>query len=609
MTTSVSENVRSRSSRRDPQTETPPLARLILDRLRAQRKVEAELVWPCAKYRHDIVGYFEDILGVIPWSRQRDLLHAVQTYDRNACKSGRRVSKSLNAGGIALWWYGCEPFARAVMSSTTARQVDAILWRELTMLRARSGRCISCLVDDPLGRGPKPCRHSALIDGEIGLLARTGLKSVDEYFREVFGFTAREAEAVQGIAGPALFFLLDESSGIPDAIFDAVEGNLAGGGHSLYLGNPTKTSGPFFDAFNKNKLDPKNPKAGGVNVLTISSYESPNVSEVAREDLAQRFDRMARETTRDTAIVAAQERARGIRSHTLDVTGRPSEDAVRGLANAEWIRVREREWGKDSPLFRVHVLGEFATNEDGKIFSIERIEAAKARMSETVDGGELWIGIDPAGETGTGDESCFAPRRGLKQLEILATRGLNADGHLVELRGLIVKYRIGREVPYVVVDRSGSIGATLHGTLAAVADGQRGRGEIPEFEVIGVMPSARAQRQPNIYDTVRDELAANLEAKFRDGVAIVDDVKLDKELHELEWKQRVDGRVKVTPKDELKKALGRSPDRYDATALSWWEPLHIRAPEVAAKTPTPEAAPPRSEQRFDPFAGRNRWRR
>src|SRR6185295_13195738 len=81
------------------------------------------------------------------------------------------------------------------------------------------------------------------------------------------------------------------------------------------------------------------------------------------------------------------------------------------------------------------------------------------------------------------------------------------------------------------------------------------------------------------YDRVRDELTANLEKWLRDGGSLPEDVKLAGELHEPEWEIAINGRNKVTRKTELKKALGRSPDRYDAVALSAWEPASVRAAE------------------------------
>lgn len=513
--------------------------------------------WPSPKYQDDPEGFFRDILGVEPWSRQREVINAVRDHDRVAVKSGRRVSKSHTAAGIALWFYCSFPDARVILLSTTDRQVNQILWRELQMMRARAGRCIACKEADPNGhRIPTPCPHSAIIDGEIGQLARTGLKSED--FRQIYGFTARQGEAVQGIAGSRMLFILDEASGIPQAIFDAVEGNRAGGAKVLLFGNPTKNSGEFFDAFHKKQLDSSNPESTGYYGITISSKESPNV----------------------------------VAGKTL----------IRGLATRDYIREREAEWGKESAMFKVHVEGEFALAEEGRIFSLDMIQRAEERWHETEPEGRLYIGVDPAGPTGSGDETVMCVRRGMKVLDFYAMQGLDDEGHLTHLLGLIKQYRLPRETPVVVLDREGAIGASLNGLL------QRHSGRGQSFELVPIKASAKAARQPQVYDRQRDALAANLEQWFRDGGAIVEDRKLEAELHCLEWSVNAYGRLKLTPKDRIKKEIGRSPDRYDALALACWEPLSLRVDpleESSTKAISQRDRRRSSETVLDPYAGGN----
>jgi hypothetical protein len=110
---------------------------------------------------------------------------------------------------------------------------------------------------------------------------------------------------------------------------------------------------------------------------------------------------------------------------------------------------------------------------------------------------------------------------------------------------------------------------------------------------------------------MRDELAANLEQWFRDGGAILEDSKLAAELHVFEWRQAVNGRFKLTPKDAIKKLIGRSPDRYDALALSAWEPLSLRElpsgaqQQVAAR----ERMASNSAPVLDPYAGSDAWKK
>jgi hypothetical protein len=231
---------------------------------------------------------------------------------------------------MALCFYCSFEAARAVLTSKTSRQVDQILWRELSMMRARSGRCFDCIVKDPAGDFiPRPCPHSAIIDGEIGMLARTGLKSDD--FREVVGFTAREAEAVAGISGANLIYFPDEASGIPEVIYEAIEGNRMGGARIAMFSNPTKNEGTFFDAFHS--------KSQYFKTIRISSEDSPNVTE-----------------------------------------GRV---VIPGLADLETIEEKKAEWGEDSPMYRVRVKGEFVLNEDGRIFSVQAIADAEMRWDET----------------------------------------------------------------------------------------------------------------------------------------------------------------------------------------------------------------------------------
>lgn len=548
-----------RRRRAAPPTERQGFAQSLVECIRTRQTQTSRLRFPSPKYQRDPVRFCHDILGFEPWHRQAEIIEAVRDHSRVAISSGHKTGKSVSFGAIALWFYCSFPDARAIMSSTTSRQVDQILWRETRMLRARSGRCIACKLDDPEGfRIPRPCPHSAMIDGDMGDMARTGLKAPD--FREIVGFTAREAEAVAGISGSNLLYLIDEASGVPDEIFEAIEGNRAGGARIVLAGNPTKNTGEFFDAFHS--------KARYYHTIRVSSAETPNV-------LAKRV-------------------------------------VIPGLATWEWILEKQDEWGVESALYKIRILGEHATNEEGKIFSVHMIEQSEIRWHTTPDAGRLYIGVDPAGESGTGDETMLAPRRGLKLLALQPHRGLTADGHVAVIVRAITDLRLPREVPVVVIDAEGPIGIKVARKLADYLD------QYPDaFELVRVHASHRAMREPKAYERVRDELAANLEAWFRDGGAIVEDTKLAPELHEPEWIELANGRLKCTGKDVVRKNLGRSPDRYDALALSTWEPLSLRTadsatPRVAGGTPATPAndadALALRERTLDPYAAADIWR-
>jgi hypothetical protein len=548
MTTSIAAEVSDRKSRRRP-VERATFAASFRDELLLECTLATHVRFPSPLYRDKPVEFFRQVLGVEPWAKQIEIIEAVRDHPRVAVRSGHKVSKSHTAAGIALWYYCSFEDARVVMTSTTSRQVDQILWRELRMMRARGGRCVACKTADPDGLViARPCEHSTLIDGEQGELARTGLKSRD--FREIVGFTAREAEAVAGISGRNLLYLADEASGIGDDIFEAIEGNRAGGARIAMFSNPTCNEGEFYEAFHG--------KTAHYRTITVSSEDTPNV-----------------------------------------VQGRV---VVPGLATREWIEEKKQEWGPNSAMYTIRVKGLHALAEAGKIFSIHTITQAEQRWADTSDAGRLFIGLDPAGETGSGDETVFCARRGFKQLLLRAHQGMNEEQHLTQLLVHISSLKLQRETPVVVLDCEGSIGSKLHVVLRNYADGN------PQaFELVGVRASNKAVRMPAIYDRMRDELAANLEQWFRDGGAILEDTKLERELHAFEWKQFANGRFKITPKDIVRKLIGRSPDRYDALALSCWEPLSLRD-NIPAGPQQQLVAQESGAPTLDPYAGADAWR-
>ncbi len=134
---------------------------------------------------------------------------------------------------------------------------------------------------------------------------------------------------------------------------------------------------------------------------------------------------------------------------------------------------------------------------------------------------------------------------------------------------------------------------------SSIADGIKDQDKA--FTVVGIRASDRAHREPHLYDRMRDELLANLANWLIDGGAIPEDTKLAAELHAPEWTQTITGRLKATPKDEIRKKLGRSPDRGDAVALAVWEPSGIAA--RVAETRTSPAPPPA----LDPYSGLSIW--
>ena len=505
--------------------------------------------WPTEKYRDDPVLFAREVLGLYLTKQQADILEAARDHKRVAVASGHKVGKSLTAAIIALWYFVSYSDARVVMTSTTARQVDAILWRELRKFHTRSIKGIPR--DEKWSIALDPTLTTQALDGSPKDLARSGLR-VD--FREVSGFTAKEAEAVAGISGAHLLYIVDEASGVNDMIFEAIQGNMVAGARIVMFSNPTRTEGEFFRAFHEKKQF--------YHTIQLSSEQSPNV-------LA------------GTVVVP-------------------------GLAEREEIDMLRIMHGEDSPYFKIRVKGEFVLNEASKIISIHDITEAELRWADMPDDGQLVIGVDCAGPGTAGDQSVFVVRRGWKALSFLPLRGLTEDQIVGHILRLVAEHRRPREKPDVNIDCEGSIGWPI---WLKVLHYSQGLPEHLAFAPHGIKCSQKATRQPNLYDNLRDELWANLAHWLRMGGAIPENVLLEQELHCPEWQAHATtAKVKCMPKPEMKRHLGRSPDLADALALAVWDAVSGLAVIAHERQERPAPIQDSRAAGMDPYAGLECWR-
>lgn len=431
-----------------------------------------------------------EVLGLRLWEGQRRILLSVAHNARVAVRSGHKIGKSTSAAVIALWWLCTRKRALVVLTSSSGRQVKEILWKELTKLHAGAKIAIGGVV--PLDPG-------------------TGIKLPDG--RAIYGFSTNKPERMAGVSGDELLFIVDEASGVGEEIFEAIEGNRAGGASLAMFSNPTQTSGTFFDAFHR--------KAEFYDCIAISSEEAAAVT-----------------------------------------------PRIPGLATAEWIAEKQREWGSDSPIYAVRARGDFPHQAADSVVALADVIAAIGRHAENQDagGGRLHIGIDVArfGD----DETVLVARRGRRVLEIRTVA--DADGIQVAGVALEMTRAHGQknERALVKVDVIG-VGASVVDQLADKA-----------VDVVGVNVSENAD-DPEKFARKRDQMWFGAAAWLRDGGQIPDDGKLQSELVAPRYTFDPRGRYKVQSKDEIRAALKRSPDRADALGLAVYEAAaHVRVGDI-----------------------------
>ena len=96
--------------------------------------------------------------------------------------------------------------------------------------------------------------------------------------------TATKPENMQGFHEDNMLFIVDEASGVADPIMEAVLGTLSGENNKLLMcGNPTRTSGTFYDAFNADRALYR--------CHTVSSADSPRTNKQNIESLIRKYGR------------------------------------------------------------------------------------------------------------------------------------------------------------------------------------------------------------------------------------------------------------------------------------------------------------------------------
>lgn len=232
------------------------------------------------KYVHDPVAFARDITKFEPDEHQAAVMMDVARASRVSVRSGQGVGKTALEAVLALWFMATRPFARVVATAPTRQQLHDVLWAEIEKWRSKS----------PL--------LSAILKWTKTYVYMVG------YEKRWFAVarTATKPENMQGFHEDYMLFIVDEASGVPEQIMEAILGTLSGPENKLLMcGNPTQTTGTFYDSHTRDR--------DLYRCHRISSRESPRT-------------------------------------------------------NKTMIAAMERKYGKDSNFIRVRVDGEFPLQED-----------------------------------------------------------------------------------------------------------------------------------------------------------------------------------------------------------------------------------------------------
>jgi phage terminase large subunit len=287
------------------------------------------------KFRSDPDYFFRDFLGTRFWDKQHEIVYAVRDHAQVAIRSGNSSGKTFTLAQVILWFMFAYPPSVVISTAPTNRQVENQLWREIRRAYKNSKRFL----------GGKMLRKQFILD--------------EDWY--AIGFSTKDGEggmeSMQGWHGRNILVVIDEASGVHPAVFEAITGALASGGmvRLVYIGNPTKATGDFADAFK----DPNFHK------IHISAFDIPNVKE--------------------------------------------KKIVVQGLATWEWVERMKTKYGEDSDVYRIRVKGEFPKGATGSLISVDSVERAMTEERELYGEDEMIL-LDPSrfGD----DEAVFVYKKG-----------------------------------------------------------------------------------------------------------------------------------------------------------------------------------------------------
>ena len=170
-------------------------------------------------YSPDPVGFVRDVLGLDPWRKQVEILEAVRDHSRVTVRACHGVGKTFIAAGTGLWWLLAFPNAVVVTTAPTGRQVKELLWREIRRMHRKSRQ---------------------VLPGDV---RETSVKVSDDVY--ALGFSTDESDRFQGFHSRHLLIIVDEASGLPESIYESIDGCLTTiGSHLLLIGNPLRIGDP-----------------------------------------------------------------------------------------------------------------------------------------------------------------------------------------------------------------------------------------------------------------------------------------------------------------------------------------------------------------------------
>ncbi len=155
---------------------------------------------------------------------------------RLATASGHGIGKSALVAWLVNWIMCTRPYCKGIVTANTSPQLETRTWAEIAKW---TRRCIA--------------RHWFRVHSGKGSMKMVRLGFEESWRCDALTCRKENSEAFAGLhaATSTPFYIFDEASAIPDAIWTVAEGGQTDGEPMHFaFGNPTRNTGRFWQCFN-----------------------------------------------------------------------------------------------------------------------------------------------------------------------------------------------------------------------------------------------------------------------------------------------------------------------------------------------------------------------
>lgn len=489
-------------------------------------------------WRNDWNKFLREAFGVNLDREQQAIVSAVQHKHRVSVVSGTARGKDFVAACCAICFLYLTPRWRrnaqgkielventkVALTAPTDRQVLNIMMPEISRLynRAKS--------------------RGIVLPGRLNSYnIRT---DNEEWFLTGFKADEHNHEAWSGFHAVHTMFVVTEATGISDDTFAAIEGNLQGDSRMLLVFNPNTPVG----------YAARSQKGDRWEKFRLNSLTAPNVTE--------------RRT-----IIPGQVDYEWVRDK-IEHWCMPISEEDQSAEMDDFLF--EGQWYRPEDLFRKKVLGKFPKVSDDVLIPMQWLELAHERWrqangKEPLSSEPRLLGVDVAGMGR--DSTCYCERKGAWVAPFVCHNSGGQADHM-KVAGQIVSLRQFKPEMYVSIDTIGE-GAGVYSRCLELDSRQfiisckysEWAKEFGNKEPTDVTGQYRFQNmRAYLFWAVRDWL----NPKNETGAMLPPDPVFDEEATEIRWSFRSDGKILIEPKDDIKSRIGRSPDKFDALANTFY---------------------------------------